>query len=170
MNEEEEEAPCVRQNHLARERRVARSKEQRAMDANRRAAQRPTRSNVQIVLENATCANTWTFLHPNRQQETHNMDCQACQGHREQLLEEHHQEICNADHQACSAQCELDHAHQGGNQMIPLACREFDGSHCGLRHTLGEMTTMCGKCSALHFLEECATSSSRANLKFILCA
>ncbi len=103
MNEEEEEAPRVRQNHLARERRVARSKEQRVMDANRRAAQRPTRSNVQIVLENATCANAWTFLHPNRQQETHNMDCQARQGHREQLLEEHHQEICNADHQACSA-------------------------------------------------------------------
>ncbi len=53
--------------------------------------------------------------------------------------------------------------------MIPLAHCEFDGSHCGLRHTLGEMTTVCGKCSALHFLEECATSSSRANLKFTLC-
>ncbi len=85
------------------------------------------------------------------------------------MLEERHQEICNADHQACSAQCELDHVNQGGNQVIPLARREFDDSHCGLRHTLGEMTTMCGKCNALHFLEECATSSSRANLKFTLC-
>ncbi len=28
---------------------------------------------------------------------------------------------------------------------------------------------MCGKCNALHFLEECAASSSRANLKFTLC-
>jgi hypothetical protein len=80
MNEEEEEAMCVRRNRLAQERRVARSKEQHAMDASRRAAQRPMRSNVQIVLENATCANAWTFLHPNRQQETHNTDCQACQG------------------------------------------------------------------------------------------
>ncbi len=53
--------------------------------------------------------------------------------------------------------------------MIPLARCEFDGSHRGLRHTLGEMTTVCGKCSALHFLEECAASSSRANLKFTLC-
>ncbi len=80
MNEEEEEALHVRRNRLARERRVARFKEQRAMDASRWAAQRPTRSNVQIVLENATCANAWTLLHPNRQQETHNMDCQARQG------------------------------------------------------------------------------------------
>ncbi len=39
----------------------------------------------------------------------------------------------------------------------------------GLRHTLGEMTTMCGICSALHFLEECAASSSRANPQFTLC-
>jgi len=53
--------------------------------------------------------------------------------------------------------------------VIPLARHEFDGSHCGLCHTLGEMTTVCGKCNALHFLEECAASSSRANLKFILC-
>jgi hypothetical protein len=83
MNEEEEEAPSVRRNRLARERRAARSKEQHAMDANWRAAQRPTRNNVQIVLENATCANAWTLLHPNRQQETHNMDCQARQGQRE---------------------------------------------------------------------------------------
>ncbi len=66
MNEEEEEAPRVRQNRLARERRAARSKEQRAMDANRQATQRPMRSNVQINLENATCANAWTLLHPNR--------------------------------------------------------------------------------------------------------
>ncbi len=42
--------------------------------------------------------------------------------------------------------------------MIPLAHREFDDSHCGLRHTLGEMTTGCGKCSALHFLEESVAS------------
>jgi hypothetical protein len=83
MNEEEEEAPRVRQNRLARERRATQSKEQRVMDASRRAAQRPTCSNVQIVLENATCANTWTLLHPNRQQETHNTDCQARQGQRE---------------------------------------------------------------------------------------
>jgi len=53
--------------------------------------------------------------------------------------------------------------------VIPLACREFDDNHHGLRHTLGEMTTVCGKCGALHFLEECAASSSRANLKFNLC-
>jgi hypothetical protein len=145
MNEEEEEAPHVRRNRLARERRDARSKEQRVVDASRRAAQRPTRSNVQIVLENATCVNAWTFLHPNRQQETHNTDCQARQGQREQLLEKRHQEICNVNHQACSAQCELDCANQGGNQVIPLARCEFDGSHCGLRHTLGEMTTVCGE-------------------------
>ncbi len=53
--------------------------------------------------------------------------------------------------------------------MIPLVRREFDGSHCGLCHTLGEMTTVCGKCDALHFLEECVASSSRANLHFTLC-
>ncbi len=34
----------------------------------------------------------------------------------------------------------------------PLARHEFDGSHRGLCHTLGEMTIVCGKCNALHFL------------------
>ncbi len=53
--------------------------------------------------------------------------------------------------------------------MIPLACSEFDNNHHGLCHTLGEMTTMCGKCGALHFLEEHAASSSCANLQFTLC-
>ncbi len=57
---------------------------------------------------------------------------------------------------------------QGGNQ-VPLARCEFDGNRRGLRHTLGEMTTVCGKCGALHFLEERATSSSRANPQFTLC-
>jgi hypothetical protein len=53
--------------------------------------------------------------------------------------------------------------------VIPLARREFDGSHRGLCHTLAEMTTMCGQCGALHFLEECAASSSRTNPEFTLC-
>jgi len=53
--------------------------------------------------------------------------------------------------------------------MIPLARHEFDGSHCGLRHNLGEMTTVCGKCGALHFLEERAALSSCANPQFTLC-
>jgi hypothetical protein len=48
--------------------------------------------------------------------------------------------------------------------VIPLARREFDGSHCGLCHILGEMTIMCDKCDALHFLEELAASSSCINL------
>ncbi len=68
-----------------------------------------------------------------------------------------------------SAQRELDRANQGGNQVIPLGHCEFDGSHRGLRHTLGEMTTMCGKCDALHFLEERAASSSHTNPQFTLC-
>jgi hypothetical protein len=63
----------------------------------------------------------------------------------------------------------MDCVNQGGNQVIPLARREFDGSHRGLRHTLGEMTTMCGKCNALHFLDERAASSSCANPQFTLC-
>jgi hypothetical protein len=46
---------------------------------------------------------------------------------------------------------------------------EFDGSHHGLRHTLGEMTIVCGKCDAIHFLEERVASSSCANLQFTLC-
>jgi hypothetical protein len=70
MNEEEEESPlenpCVRRNRIAREKHVARSKEQRAVDANRRATQRVARSDVQIALENATRANTRTLLHPDR--------------------------------------------------------------------------------------------------------
>ncbi len=53
--------------------------------------------------------------------------------------------------------------------MIPLAHGEFDGSHCGLCHTLGEMTTVCGKCGTLHFLEECAASSLCTNPQFTLC-
>jgi hypothetical protein len=48
-------------------------------------------------------------------------------------------------------------------------CREFDGNHHGLRHTLGEMTCVCGKCGALHCLEERAASSSCANPQFTLC-
>jgi hypothetical protein len=53
--------------------------------------------------------------------------------------------------------------------VIPLVRREFDGNHRGFRHTLGEMTTVCGKCNALHFLEEHVASSSRTNLQFTLC-
>jgi hypothetical protein len=53
--------------------------------------------------------------------------------------------------------------------VIPLARREFDNNHHGLRHTLGEMTTMCGKCGALHFLEERVASSLRANPQFTPC-
>jgi hypothetical protein len=53
--------------------------------------------------------------------------------------------------------------------VIPLVRREFDGNHHGLRHTLGEMTTMCGKCDALHFLEECVASSLCANPQFTPC-
>jgi hypothetical protein len=48
--------------------------------------------------------------------------------------------------------------------MIPLARHEFDGSHRGLCYTLGEMTIVCGKCNALHFLEEHVASSSCTNL------
>jgi hypothetical protein len=59
MNEEEEEAhledPCVRRNRLARERHVVRFEEQRAADANRRAAQRAMRSDVHIAAD----ANRW---------------------------------------------------------------------------------------------------------------
>jgi len=64
------------------------------------------------------------------------------------MSKERCQEIQNVNHQACNAQCELDCTNQGGNQVIPL----------------GEMTIVCGKCSALHFFEERVTSSSRANL------
>jgi len=53
--------------------------------------------------------------------------------------------------------------------VIPLACREFDNSHRGLCHILGEMTTMCGKCGALQFLEERAASSLCTNPQFTLC-
>jgi hypothetical protein len=48
--------------------------------------------------------------------------------------------------------------------VIPLVCHEFNGSHHGLCHTLGEMTTVCGKCGTLHFLEKHAASSLHANL------
>ncbi len=133
------------------------------MDANRRAVQRVVHNDAQIALENVACVNAWTLLHSNRQQETCNADRYAHQGQREQLPEEHHQEICNANRQARNAQRELDRANHGGNQVILLARREFDGSHRGLCHTLAEMTTVCGKCGALHFLEECAASSSRTN-------
>ncbi len=47
--------------------------------------------------------------------------------------------------------------------MIPLVHREFDVNHRGLCQTLGEMTIVCGKCDALHFLEEHVASSSRVN-------
>jgi hypothetical protein len=47
--------------------------------------------------------------------------------------------------------------------VIPSAHHEFDGNHRGIRQTLGELTTVCHKCGALHFLEERATSSLRAN-------
>jgi hypothetical protein len=53
--------------------------------------------------------------------------------------------------------------------VIPLVRCDFDGSHRGLRHTLGEMTTVCGKCGALHFLEERDVSSLHVNSQFTLC-
>jgi hypothetical protein len=100
MNEEEEEAPLegshVRRNRLARERHVARSKEQRATDARRRTIQRATHkdaqittdatwrvdqrvahNNAHIALENAVCANALMLLHPNRQHETRKVDRHA---------------------------------------------------------------------------------------------
>jgi hypothetical protein len=109
------------------------------------------------------------LLHSDRQHETRNADRQAHQGQREELPEKRCQEIRNINRQTHSAQCELDCVNQGGNQVIPLARREFDGIHRGFYHTLGEMTTMCGKCGALHFLEEHATSSSCTNPQFTPC-
>ncbi len=53
--------------------------------------------------------------------------------------------------------------------MILLACLEFDNNHRGLRHTLGEMTIMCGKCGTLHFLEEHAALSLCTNPQFTMC-
>jgi hypothetical protein len=85
------------------------------------------------------------------------------------LSKKRRQEIQNINRQACSAQRELDHANQGGNQVILLARCEFDGNHRGLCHTLGEMTTVCGKCNALHFLEERVASSLCTNPQFTLC-
>ncbi len=124
---------------------------------------------MQIALENVGRVNAQTLLHSNRQHEMHNTDPQAHQGQHEQLPEEHRQEIRNIDRQARNAQRELNRANQGGNQMIPLARHEFDGSHRGFRHTLGEMTIVCGKCDALHFLEERAALSLCANPQFTLC-
>ncbi len=187
MNEEEEEAlledPCIRWNHFAREKHVVRSQKQCVADANQRAAQRGARNDAQIaadasqwaaqkvtcndayiILENIARVNARTFLHLDRQQETHNVDRQTPQDQREQLLKKRRQEIRNVDCQTHSAQRELDRVNQGGNQVTPLVHREFDGNHCGLHHTLGEMTTVCVKCGTLHFLKECAASSSRANV------
>jgi hypothetical protein len=79
-------------------------------------------------------------------------------------LSQHHQKSLLNHHQAHSAQCELDRTNQGGNQVILLAHCEFDNNHRGLCHTLADMTIVYGKCSALHFLEECAASSSCTNL------
>ncbi len=73
------------------------------VDANWWATQRATRSNAHIALENAMCANAQMLLHPNRQPEMHNADCQAHQGQREQLLEERRKEIRNANRQAHNA-------------------------------------------------------------------
>jgi hypothetical protein len=149
--------------------RVARSDAQIVADARRRATQRTAHNDVQIALENVVRVNARTLLHSDRQQEMHNADPQAHESQHEQLPEDRRQEIRNVDRQAHSAQHELDRANQGGNQVIPLARCEFDGNHHGLRHTLGEMTTMCDKCGALHFLEERAASSLRANPQFTLC-
>jgi len=85
------------------------------------------------------------------------------------LSKKRRQKIRNIDRQARSAQRELDRANQGGNEVIPLARREFNDSHRGLCHTLGEMTIVCGKCDALHFLEERVASSSCTNPLFTLC-
>jgi hypothetical protein len=149
--------------------RIARNNAQNAVNANWRVVQRIARNDAEIILENVVRVNARTLLHYDKQQEMHNANPQAHQGQREQLPEDRHQEIRNVDRQARSAQRELDRANQGGNQVIPLARREFDGNHHGLRHTLSEMTTMCDKCGTLHFLEERAASSSRANPQFTLC-
>ncbi len=149
--------------------RTAHNDAHNVMNASWQVVQRTTCNDAQIALENVGRVNAQTFLHSDRQQEMHNTDPQAEQGQREQLSEERCKEIRNIERQTHSAQRKLDHANQGGNQMIPLAHHEFDGRHRGLRHTLGEMTTVCGKCNALHFLEERAASSSCANPQFTLC-
>ncbi len=139
------------------------------VDAKQQAAHKAARHNAQITLESVTRANARMLLHSDRQQETRNVDRRAHQGQCEQLSKKRRQEIQNIDRQASSAQRELDRANQGGNQVIPLARREFDGSHHGLCHTLGEMTTVCGNCDALHFLEERVASSSCTHPQFTLC-
>jgi hypothetical protein len=146
-----------------------RSDAQIVADAKRRATRRVARNNAQITLESVARANASMLLHSDRQQETRIADHQVHQGQCEQLPKKRRQEIRNIDRQTSSAQHELDRANQGGNQVIPLACCEFDGSHRGLCHTLGEMTTVCGKCGALHFLEERAASSSCTNPQFTPC-
>jgi hypothetical protein len=53
------------------------------MDANWRIAQKTALNDAQITLENVARVNARTHLHPNRQQEMCNMDCQAHQGQQE---------------------------------------------------------------------------------------
>jgi hypothetical protein len=54
--------------------RAVRNNVQIATDASRRAAQRIVRNDAQIALENATHVNAQTLLHSDKQQETRNTD------------------------------------------------------------------------------------------------
>ncbi len=46
-------------------------------DASWQATRKAAHNDAQITLENDVRANGWTLLHPNRQQEMRNADCQA---------------------------------------------------------------------------------------------
>jgi len=118
-------------------------------------------------------SNFWCFIIKPMNEEEEESPMEGPRVRRNRLARKRHavqsKEQCATDaswqegQRARSAQRELDYANQGGNQVIPLVRHEFDGNHHGLRHTLGEMTTMCGKYGTLHFLEERVASSSRAN-------
>ncbi len=121
-------------------------------------------------------SNFWCFIIKPMNEEDEVSPLEGPRVHRNRLARERHtarskeQRAADASRwegqRARSAKCELDRANQGGNQVIPLARHEFDDNHHGLHHTLGEMTTMCGKCGALDFLEERVASSLRANPQF----
>jgi hypothetical protein len=70
MNEKEEESPLedprVRRYRIVREKHATRSKEQRVMDASRRATERAAHNNAQIALENDARNDARTLLHPDR--------------------------------------------------------------------------------------------------------
>ncbi len=144
-----EETARERKNRLQRERRAARTPEERAHERRKAAERRIARTAVEHGQDrDAACDRMRTA----REAQTGAEDEQQREAAR------------NGMHNLRAAR-----AGDTRQPKVPIARRPFDGRNGNLRHLLGSMTIKCRSCHALLFVEERAFRSTVANPQFSMC-